>query len=682
NPETYAKTTLPSQEYLSNFQEISQEDLLRLASFPELSPNPIIEVNYQGEITYINSAARFQLKNIKKILDGLIKETQSKQGGLIRKEIQVENRYYDQYIHYLAEKKLIRVYLFDVTERRQTEEALQASEARYRAVVRQVAEGICLVDVATGKIIEANSAYCQLLGYDLTQIQLINFVDIIEYPQTFSEKLQEVINNNLDFWGEVIHRRQDGCLIEVEMSISLIYYQNQQIFCCTVRDITQRKRNEQLLAYQAFHDDLTGLANRKFFEVQLNSILSNAQTNNSSIAVMFLDIDHFKNINDTLGHTIGDELLKAFAERLKSCVRSNDIISRWGGDEFTILISNINQREDVINLAQRILKSLEQPFNLSKHLLYVKSSIGIALYPEDGEDGENLVKNADIALYRAKNEGRNNYRCYTSIMSSEISALLALENQIAQALNNQQLSLYYQPRVNIKTNSITAIEAEVLWQHPEQGLVSLQPFLPHLEETEQIIPLRDWLIETACKQSQQWQLRGLPLIPVSLSLSSRQLRQSNLVEKVQEILQQTKLAANLLELEVNEQILLKDIDMSSEILNKLIEIGIRICVDDFGTSYHFIRYLRKFLFHTLKIDQSLIQELPDNPQESGIIAAMITLGNSFNMNVVAQGIEKPEQLAILRQLDCQEMQGNLFSHPLSIIEVTDLLVKGLELTKQ
>lgn len=683
NLEEVSKSTIPSQEYLYNLNDLNREELIRLASFPELNPTPILEINYLGEITYINATASLRFTNIYEntlahpIFADLIEETKNKQGSLIRREIQIEAEYFEEYIHYLAERKLIRIYLFDITERRKIEKALQESEARYRAVVRQTSDGILLVDVVSEKIIEANSAYCNLLGYTSAEIQQLTLKDIIEEPTDFSQQLQSIIKQKRDFFGESVLRRQDGCLIEVEINVSVIYYQNQQAFCFTVRDITQRKRDKELLEYQAFHDSLTSLPNRSLFQKQLNYALVDAQSNNRAIAVMFLDIDHFKNINDTLGHSIGDQLLKSFAERLKSGLRSSDIISRWGGDEFTILIPEINQVEDVSNLAERILKALEEPIQLLEHQLHIKSSIGIALYPEHGEDSETLLKNADTALYRAKREGRNHYQFYTQQMSSKVSEILALEKLLDQALSQEQLQLYYQPRINIKTTTITAMETLIQWRHPEYGLVSFDKFLPQADETEQIIPLRNWLIKNACTQNGIWQNAGLPAIPVAITLSKRQFQDSTLISTISAALAETGLPPNMLELELNEDNLCHDMVISERILKDLLEIGVLISVDDFGISYRFIKYLRKFLFHTLKIDQSLIRELQSHTRDLGIVSALITLGANFQMRVVAEGVEKPEQLEILRQLDCEEMQGYLFSHPLSIIEATDFLSKGL-----
>ena len=417
--EVFSKATIPSLDYPENLKEIDKEELIRLASFPELSPTPIIEINYEGEITYINAAGIFKFKDIliakteHPVLAGLIPENKNQHGGLIRREIQIENEYFDEYIHYLVERKLIRIYLFDLTQRRQAEEALLESEARYRAIVRQVSEGICILDIDSYQIIDANTAYCQLLGYCFTQIKEIKFTEIIEYPENFSLQIEEFKANNSYFFGEVKQRCRDGRLIAVEINLSCIYYHNQKVLCCTARDITQRQRDEQLLKFQAFHDPLTGLTNRIRFEKQLDTTISNAKVNNTTIAVMFLDIDDFAHTNNTLGHPIGDKLLQAFAERLQLCLRADDLASRWGGDEFTIVLPSVHELNDVTKLAIRILESLAEPLTILSYEVQIRTSIGIALYPQDGEDRETLTKNADLALLQAKNEGKNNYQFYS-----------------------------------------------------------------------------------------------------------------------------------------------------------------------------------------------------------------------------------------------------------------------------
>jgi EAL domain-containing protein (putative c-di-GMP-specific phosphodiesterase class I) len=293
-----------------------------------------------------------------------------------------------------------------------------------------------------------------------------------------------------------------------------------------------------------------------------------------------------------------------------------------------------------------------------------------------------VLRNADTALYKAKREGRNHYQVYGENMSLQVSELLTLENLLAQVIAKKELQLYYQPRINIKTNQITAMEVSIKWQHPERGLIPLAEFLPSLEETEQIIPLGDWLIENACLQQKTWQDSGLPVIPVTIHLSSRQFHQADLVLKITNILNSAQLKGDLLELEISEKNILEKTDVSIAVLNQLRELGIRISVDDFGASYRFIKYLGKSLIQTLKLEQDLVEEVYNNPQDSGVIPAMITLGNSFQINVVAEGVNQPEHLEILSKLNCEEMQGYLFSQPLSIIEATDLLTNGLTFSQQ
>lgn len=681
--EELSKSTIPSQEYLNILNDPQSQDLIRLASFPELSPTPIVEINAQGELIYLNASACLKFSDIYQrgldhpILAGLLQENYLKQGSLIVREIQIDSEYFDQYVHYLSEKQLIRSYIFDLTRRRQAEKALQEAEARYRAIVKQIYEGILLVDINSRKIIEVNEAYCQLVGYTSAEIYQLTLDDLIPDFPDFWLKLQEVVTTDHDFIGDSVHRRQDNSLVDVEISVSLINYHEQQVYCLTVRDITQRKRNEELLEYQAFHDALTGLPNRTSLEKYLRQTLREAASTQELVAIMFLDIDHFKKVNDTLGHSMGDQLLRSFANRLHSSLRGDDFIARWGGDEFTAIIPHVENPEAIINLAQRILDSFTQPITVITQQLYVKTSIGIAVYPQDGEDAETLLKNADTALYCVKQQGRNNYQLYNTNLSVEVSNLLNLENMIAQGLATEQFFLYYQPRVKINTQEITAMQVFLQWQHPTQDLVSFEEFFPLAEATEQIIPLGDWLIETACRQNSQWQSQGLPTIPVSISLSSRQFQQSMLVNKIQQILELTGLAPNLLELTVKEKDIIEEPQFSAQTLTQLLDMGVRISIGDFGMSYRFLEYLRKFGFDNLKIEPSFVQELESNEYNKGIVSAIIALGNSFKMKVVAEGVVQPEQIQSLRQLDCQEIQGSLLSQPIDSNAATELLARGI-----
>ena len=546
-------STLINEESL---QARDRNDLIRLASFPELSPNPIIEIDFTGNLTYLNPAARIKFQSIEQeklkhpILAGLLSELHNIQGNLLLREVVIGSEIFEQYVHYLSEHQLIRSYLFDITARKQAEKKLE---------------------------------------------------------------------------------------------------------------------------YRAFYDTLTDLPNRNYFDENLEIALVKAKNNNNLMAVVFLDLDCFKNINDSLGHKVGDQLLKSFAQRLSSCVRNNDIISRWGGDEFTLLLPQINSPEDTINLAQRILEDLKQPFEVAGHQLYVKTSIGIAIYPQDGEDGETLLKNADAALYRAKERGRNHYRFYSSTMTSKASLLLKLENLLYQALEEESLSLHYLPQFNLTNNKVSGMEALLRWYHPEFGNVSPLKLIPLAEKTDLIIPISLWVLKTACLQNKAWQKRGFSPIPIAVNLSPKQFQQPNLVDIVAQVLEDTALEPHLLDLEITETAMMQNIDSSRETLQNLRELGVQVSLDDFGTGYSSLGYLQKFPVTTLKIDQSFIQTLQANSGNTAIISAIIALGQSFDLRVIAEGVETLQQLELLQGLNCREIQGFWFSRPLKPTDATTLL---------
>lgn len=428
-----------------------------------------------------------------------------------------------------------------------------------------------------------------------------------------------------------------------------------------------------VIDYQATHDSLTGLPNRKMFSDLLSNSLINAFRRQGKAAVMFLDLDRFNKINDILGHDVGDRLLKATSERLTSCFREYNTIARWGGDEFTILLPYINNTEYAAKLAQKILDIFKQPFMIDSHYLHITCSIGIAIYPEHGQDGDTLIKNADVALYNVKRNGRNNYTFYSPTINAEDSELLILENRLHHAWDRGEIVLYYQPRVNIATGKITGIEALVRWQSPELGFVSPTKFIPIAEETGLIVPLGEWILYTACTEIKGWIDRGLSEIRVAVNLSARQFQQSDLVSMITKILRETELDAKFLELEITETIAMQNIRFTKEKLNQLSAMGIHISMDDFGTGYSSLSYLKQFPLHSLKIDRSFVSDITVDPCDFAIASAIVALGKGLNINVVAEGVETESQLEYLRQLGCAEIQGYFFSPPLPAKDTIKLL---------
>jgi diguanylate cyclase (GGDEF)-like protein len=440
--------------------------------------------------------------------------------------------------------------------------------------------------------------------------------------------------------------------------------------------VTQ-KRVEAMMRYQASHDALTHLPNRLLFDEQLSLALVNAHQKGETLAVAFLDLDRFKTINDTLGHAVGDLLLQQASERLRSCLRDCDAIARWGGDEFTLLLPSLTCAEDITSISQRILERLTDPFQLGTQEVYVTASLGIALAPYDGEDAETLLKNADAAMYRAKQQGKNNWQLYSAEMNTEALEQFALESDLRKAVIKDELLLYYQPQVDLNTGKIVGLEALLRWNHPRLGLVPPSQFVPLAEETGLICPLGDWVLRAACSQHQRWLSEGLPPIRVAVNLSARQFQQQNLVQTIIDTLAETGMEPSYLELEITESTAMQDIDLTIAILERLRQMGIHITMDDFGTGYSSLSAIKHFPLHTLKIDQSFVRDLLSDRSDVAIAKAVIALGKGLGLNILAEGVETAEQLGFLRSIDCDTAQGYFFSKPLPATQMSQLLTERL-----
>jgi diguanylate cyclase (GGDEF)-like protein len=388
---------------------------------------------------------------------------------------------------------------------------------------------------------------------------------------------------------------------------------------------------------------------------------------------MFLDLDRFKVINDTLGHSLGDKLLQSVALRLRDALREGDTVARWGGDEFTILLPQVNHVDEVTQVAWRMLKNLEDPFYLEGHELYISASLGIALLSDITPDVETLIQHADAALYYAKDAGRNNFQFYTSSLSPKTPEILTLEKSLRYALEREELKLYYQPRINIISGEITGMEALLRWQHPEMGLVAPTVFIPLAEETGLIVAIGEWVLRTACSQNKAWQDAGFPPVTIAVNLSLKQFRQPQLVETLKSILEQTGLDPKYLELEITESTAIEDLGFTTNVLQDLKKMGIYLSIDDFGTGHSSLSRLQMLPLQHLKIDRSFIQELTSNSKVAHIIKAIVTLGQSLGMRLTAEGVEKPEELEFLKSIHCEDVQGFLFYRPLSAQKATEIL---------
>ncbi|MCH7942709.1 MAG: EAL domain-containing protein [Proteobacteria bacterium] len=434
-----------------------------------------------------------------------------------------------------------------------------------------------------------------------------------------------------------------------------------------------RQQSEKTLRDTAHHDALTKLPNRTYFQIRLTEALDNARRAGRLVAVHFLDLDHFKDVNDTLGHPAGDDLLKQVSARLLACVRTTDTVARLGGDEFAIIQSNINQQYGITVLAERVVESIAEPFTLDQEQVFTGTSIGITVFPHDDTDPDQLFKNADLALYQAKQEGRSNYRLYDPVMNEEVHARKALEQDIRQALEQGDFFLNYQPQIDIASGRITGVEALVRWKHPERGMVSPAEFIPVAEQARLISRLTDGVLREACEQARAWLDTGLPAITMSVNLSPADFKRQDIVSTVTSILEASGWAPEYLELEITEGMVMSGVEAVIATLNELHEIGVGLAIDDFGTGFSSMNYLKQFPLDRLKIDQSFVRDILTSEQDASITKTIIQLGHSLGLKVIAEGVESERQLEFLRQSGCDEAQGYYFSRPVPAEELAAML---------
>jgi diguanylate cyclase (GGDEF)-like protein len=440
-------------------------------------------------------------------------------------------------------------------------------------------------------------------------------------------------------------------------------------------DISERKLDEEKLRYQATHDILTGLPNRTLLLDRINQALVAAKRDSLKVCVIFIDLDFFKFINDALGHSIGDQLLKLVSSRFRSLLRASDTLARIGGDEFVIVLPDQENINNVPSLLERILESVSEPYKIEKHELSVTCSMGFSVYPENGEDAETLLKNADNAMYQAKEKGKNTFQFYTRDMNTQVTRRLEIENGLRRALVENEFILDYQPKLELKTDKLVGFEALVRWNHPEYGIIPPNDFISIAEDTGLIIPLGKWVIKTACAQNKAWQDAGFPALSVSVNLSSRQCKEKDLAKTIKTILKETGLAPQYLELELTETLAMADPKEFIHMLNQFKELGVKTSIDDFGTGYSSLNYLRQFPVNCLKIDKSFIKELESKEGDLSIVKAIVSLGHSLDMRVIAEGVETKHQLLQLQENDCDEIQGYYLSRPISPEKIVEFMKK-------
>ena len=441
----------------------------------------------------------------------------------------------------------------------------------------------------------------------------------------------------------------------------------------TGTDITEQKQVEDRVRHMAHHDALTGLPNRILLHDRIGQAILQARRDGSVAAILIIDLDRFKNVNDSLGHQVGDALLRAVAERLIACVRGTDTVARMGGDEFVVVLAELKQAEDAGHVAQKMLAALPRPINIDGHELRVTTSIGICAYPHDGEDAETLIRNADAAMYHAKDTGRNNFQFFTRQMNTAANQRLLLEKDLRLALEREEFTLYYQPQLDLKTGVIVGFEALIRWPHAQRGMVAPMDFIPLAEETGLIAPIGEWVLRRACTQARHWQTLGYPQLQVSVNCSAQQFRLGGLVDMVARTLKQTGLPASSLELELTESVIVEHTEHVMARFKALDEMGVKLSIDDFGTGYSSLGYLKRFPIHELKIDRSFVRDVSTDPDDAAIVSAIITMAHGLGLQVVAEGVETAEQLAFLKKAGCDWAQGYYFSRPLPAEEIEQLL---------
>ena len=548
---------------------------------------------------------------------------------------------------------------------------------RFRTAMDATADGIFLISRESMQFVEVNATACTLFGYSRAELFALGPVVL---GRSSVEELETLYDEIIAGRGsrEIIElqlQRKDGSSLEIEVHQQAQSTDTNWIIVAVVRDITERKESQKRLLHLAHYDALTGLPNRTLFYETLARTLSNATAQGSLIAVVFLDLDHFKNVNDTLGHACGDELLRQVSQRLVQCVRVRDTVGRLGGDEFALILQLRNGLHGATLVASKIRDTLRQPFMLANHEVVISASIGITLYPDDAVDPQTLIKFADTAMYRAKQAGRDTFRFFTAQMNADVLAQLDLEMALRRAVENEEFVLHYQPKIDLDTGTVAGLEALLRWERPGHGLVSPQHFIPVLEDTGLIVRVGSWVIHEACRQMRQWLACGVGRMPIAVNVASRQFVEGNLEDDVVRALAAHDLSADLLELELTESSLMVNTDRTIAILQSLKQRGIKISIDDFGTGYSSLAYLRRFPIDKLKIDIAFIRHITTNPDDAMLALTIIRMAHSLRLQVVAEGVEEPAQLAYLRRHRCDQIQGYLYSKPLPIAGIEPLLLK-------
>ena len=570
----------------------------------------------------------------------------------------------------------------NLVKRKMAEEALFIEKERAQVTLNSIGDAVISTDVA-GNVTYLNVVAERMTGWPQADAKGLPFTDVFRIVdgitrETLPNPMVLAISENkpVSFTTtETLLIRRDGVETAIEDSAAPIRDRSGNMTGAVVvfHDVSAARAMAIKMEYLAQHDFLTDLPNRLLLNDRLTQAISMARRSRKQLAVLFMDVDRFKNINDTLGHLIGDKLLQSVTSRLTMCVRDSDTVSRQGGDEFVVLLADVEHAEAAGYSAAKILAALAEKHCIAEHDLQVTSSIGISVFPGDGEDAETLLKNADAAMYHAKESGRNNYQFFKQAMNDRVVERQLLESSLRQAVARQEFFLHYQPKVNLETGAITGAEALIRWMHPVRGLLYPEQFIPIAEDSGLIVPIGQWMLREACGQAQAWQNAGLSPTPIAVNISAVEFRSANFLANLSDILRDTGLAPRYLEIELTESVLVQDIGSTMTVLHALKVMGVQLAIDDFGTGYSSLSYLRQFPVDTLKIDQSFVREIAANSGDATIVSAVIGMGNSLKLRVSAEGVETGEQLAFLQAEKCAEGQGFYFSPPVDATAFTELL---------
>ena len=572
----------------------------------------------------------------------------------------------------------IEGYIQDISERMAVDEMMREAVRRYESLFENATEGI-FQTTPEGRYLSANPALARIYGHTTSDALIAHLHDIEHQLYVQPERRAEFVRlmqeqgTVRNFESQVYTR--DGSIIWISENARVVRHADGsvQFYEGTVVDITERREHEAALEYQAHHDSLTGLPNRALLPDRIEQAIAQAGRSGKQVAVVFVDLDHFKLINDSLGHHVGDRLLLEVASRLKTCVRGNDTVVRQGGDEFVLVLAEQQGEDDILAVVSRLLDAVSQPWTDNGQEYGLSCSIGVSCFPQDGDESGALLRSADAAMYQAKASGRSTYHFYTPELNQAVSERLELENSLRHALEREEFRVYYQPRIDVASSRIVGAEALIRWDCPGKGIVPPDSFISIAEETGLIIPIGQWILREACRQNSAWRRAGLPPIAVSVNLSPIQFRHTGLVDSVAAALTEAGLDPKSLELEVTESFVMHDAERINVAMQSLKALGVDIAVDDFGTGYSSLSYLKRFPVDRLKVDKSFVRDIDSDPDDAAIVRAIITLGHALNLRVVAEGVETAAHLDYLKLHGCDEVQGYYFSRPVPASQLESLL---------